>query len=134
MNKHNMYKTLVFTITLLISSLAIAQNNFSDPRLISVFESSQISNWEANHPQILAYWEFYLDNSYVVIESIEGKSQIEWPSISLGDADSFNILDIPHVLNAEKRQYFQIEGLNKILMIFSQAEIISAFNTKTSNR
>lgn len=134
MDNPKTFKLIVFTSALFFSSLAYSQVESYDTRLEAIFTESQINNWQEKQPQILSYWEFYLDNSYVIIDQLEGKLNPAWPQIELALDTELNILAFPHVLNAEKRQYYTITNSKKILLIHSQAEILSAFNLNSHQR
>lgn len=54
---------------LFVFTALVAQNNYkADKRLYEVFSSDYISQLEASKSELIPYYNFYLDNSYLVVD------------------------------------------------------------------
>jgi len=57
---------LVGFILLLMCSTTYGQNESYDNRLLSLYSHEQITELQDSDPDIIAFWEYYLDNGYMI--------------------------------------------------------------------
>ncbi|HLV52428.1 MAG TPA: hypothetical protein VKY29_00305 [Cryomorphaceae bacterium] len=120
-------KIFIVSLFALFAVSAGAQQN-TDPRLKVKFSEERLSELAKNHPSVIEYWTFYLDNAYVVSTVEPGKNVQDLQTISIDDPNDFNILalDIHPVENASG--YYLIEGTDKMLIVHSSEKIAELFN------
>ena len=109
---------IILVGTATISSLA--QQIEADPRLEVKFSNSELQAMKNDSPEELSFLNYCLDHAYIISDYKEKKSgNSELKSISIQDINNVNFFALNIELNNEI-QYFQIEGVDKILVI--QAE------------
>jgi len=119
---------------LLLAFVSFAISSFSqseyDERLLAKFSQEQLEDYRTNHPAVLEYWDFYLDNSYEIasdlpLQKLNGNDLKE---IKMRNRDAFNILDADLHPDGYSSKYFRIRGSNDVLILFSKSEIAERFN------
>lgn len=106
-----------------------AQSEFDD-RLLAKFSEEQLEDYRENHPGVLDYWNFYIDNSYEIasdlpLEKLNGNDLVE---LKIRNIDKFNILEEDLHPDGYSSKYFRIKGSNDVLILFSKSEIAERFN------
>lgn len=106
-----------------------AQSEFDD-RLLAKFSEEQLEDYRENHPDILDYWDFYLDNSYEITSDIPLKklNGNDLAEVKMRNRDKFNILDSKLHPDGYSTKYFRIKGSNDVLILFSKSEIAERYN------
>ena len=122
-----MKTTLIACFLLAASITAYSQH---DSRLEARFSPEQIAQMEEQHPSVLAYWNFYLDNAYTIQDIPQQKLQSMQNSIRIKDLNSFNILDTDLTMKRHGKQYFRIEGTQRMLVLYSNSEFTEMFNAQ----
>lgn len=125
-------KSILILFFLGISLSVFSQGDF-DKRLLARFSEQQIVELKAEHPDALAYWNYYLENSYEIIDLPNGKSADEFPEIKFKSASKFNILDEKLTMDGMGKKYYQISGTNQILVLLSSKEFTKKFNESRAN-
>lgn len=104
-----------------------AQNSAStDARLSDKFSKKELKSLTQDD---LNYWTFFLDNSYLIVDVPKEKPDAVPASIKLSglekkDINVFKLGLKPHEF---ARDYFRIEGTDKMLVVLPQTEIDQKF-------
>lgn len=120
-------RIIFFLIFLCLGGMAGAQTDF-DERLLAKFNKEKIQELEQSNPEVLAYWSYYLDNSYIITDLESGKSYEEFEILSIDDLHNFNILSADVHMERNNPKYYRIEGQNKLLILHSNTKFSSMFN------
>jgi hypothetical protein len=119
----------LFTLLLIfsVSFTAFSQSAKPDSRLQEHFTSSQLSHMDANRA---AYWNYYLDNSFSIMDIAEEKSShlSNLEEIDI-DLDSFHGLSMKLDAYQKEGAYLKIKGQDKMLVIKPMKQFIAEFNT-----
>jgi hypothetical protein len=108
---------------------ATAQNSF-DQRLKSKFTEEQIHQLKANSPQVLSYWEYYLDHAYTVSPAPAGKDISNLPVIEFTDTKTFNILSTDLQMLRSSKQYFRVANTGELFILLSNDSFTEKFNAQ----
>jgi hypothetical protein len=120
-------KRILLVLTLFICLQSQAQNQGVDSRLAERFTESQISNMDESR---IAYWSYYLDNSFTVMdiptEKVDHLSELEVIDISSSDFHGFSML-----LDSYQKEgaYLKFKNENKMVAIKPIKQFIEEFNT-----
>jgi len=111
---------LVFTF----GTAGFAQTNADvDARLYEKFSKKEIKLMQAENPETLAFWSFYLDNGYSVMEMPKGKGD------DLNAVDFDPATDNVLSLNVEPQEngnvYLRITSTGQLLALHSYTEVKS---------
>lgn len=124
---------LVFMI-LSLPLITIAQSETKpeiDKRLYEVFEADFLEKMQIEKPHFIQYQNFYLDNSYDIIDFPKGKVS-EYPIIEIENLEEFNILQLKKKgifkTSQDYPNFYIIKDSNKILMILSNKEFLKQLN------
>jgi hypothetical protein len=121
-----------FTLLLGAFALGLSAQGY-DARLLAKYSDVQIKKLQQTHPEIIAYWTYYLDHGYEVIEIPIGKGEVLWQEIKMPSRKSFNILSSGLVSDRLSPKYYRIAGTNKLLMLLSGEEVARRFNQHSKN-
>ncbi len=119
-------KTLVLLFfSIFFVSVSVAQNSSYDNRLLSKFSKNELTEMQTKNPDTFAYWNFYVSNSYQVVELPNEKSNAHEikGTVKLKDINAINIFDLKYTPLAKDYQYYRIEGTTKLLVILSEEQI-----------
>lgn len=100
-----------------------AQNSTAqDARLADRFTKKELKSLS---PEELNYWTFYLDNSYLIVDIPNEKSDAVQASVKLTGMDKkdINVFKLGFKPHAFARDYVRIEGTDKMFVILPQTEI-----------
>jgi hypothetical protein len=128
-----MKKVLIFIITIL-PLFAIGQSDIKpeiDERLYEVFETDFLERMQTLKPHYIEYQNFYLDNSYQIIDFPKGKIS-EYPIIEVKDLENLNIIRLRNEkmfkTNQDYPNFYIIKDSGKMLMILSNKDFIKKLN------
>ena len=112
---------------LIFSLSALSQTTTPDSRLQERFSQQQLSTMDEGR---VAYWNYYLDNSFEIMEIVEEKAAYlnDLEEIDI-DVISFHGLTINLDNYHQKGAYLKIKGEAKMLVVKPLARIIEEFNT-----
>lgn len=106
-----------------------------DQRVIDYLGNEKIEIIKKNNPDLIHYYNFFLDNSYTVSEvpadKLEGNN---FPTLKLplknGEVDTkkLNVLKLEIQRSYEESKYFKVEGSNQIFIMLSEKQFIEKFN------
>jgi hypothetical protein len=107
----------------------IAQSTSIDPRLRVRFSQEQLFDMQANAPSRLAFWTYYLDHSYSIVdipsEKAEALTSLEVMEIPYSQFNGFSI----HLDEHQKHgATFRFKGEDKMLVIKPMEQFINEFN------
>jgi hypothetical protein len=129
-----MMRILLFLLFLCLGGVANAQLDY-DQRLLAKFTPERLTKMKSEHPEILAYWTYYLDESYVIVDSeVSGKAMASESEVQILDLANFNILDLGLTMDRNQRQTFAIQGTNKYLVLMSNNRFVDKFNRSQTNK
>ncbi|MCF8256096.1 MAG: hypothetical protein K9J06_00985 [Flavobacteriales bacterium] len=120
----------VITATFVLSAV-VAQAQDFDKRLTAKFSKKELTEMAKNDAATLAYWNFYLDNGYQIMDIPKGKEDGIQQSITLKslDAKDINLLALDLPQHDFARQYYLIEGMSgKMLALLPKSEVKTAFD------
>lgn len=145
-NTQQNMKFLTLSFLLIVTGLATisAQNNSSvpDQRIIDAYGTTYTNKLIAQSPQRIAYLNYFLDHSYVIVEraSFAGEKMAKVSTVDLNnkhtglttrpnfDVNSFNVLQYNFKRNRKIKTQYRIDNTNKVLVFYSEEEITNAFN------
>jgi hypothetical protein len=118
----------LFSIALFLGSVGFsqglsAQNSAApDARLADRFSKKELKSLTNDE---LTYWTFYLDNCYLIVDVPKEKTDAVPASIKLDGLDKkdVNVFKLGLKPHAFARDYFRIEGTEKMLVVLPQTEI-----------
>lgn len=121
----------VFLLQLLfLAGTQAQQSPTSDDRLLARFEAEHLSMLAAEHPQILAYWNYYLDHSYYLAD-VPPEKGVGMETIDLPDDGVINIFELPVKPAARERVYYKVSGSDQLLILYSEFEMAARFRAAT---
>ena len=113
------------------SSLSI----IPDSRLIDFLGAEKTAILEKNNPDLIRYYNFYLENSYVLSvvpndKLIENNfDEVALPLTNgLVDTKKLNVLLIEVQRKYEERIYFKVKDSNELLIFLSEKELMVKYN------
>lgn len=102
-----------------------------DKRLYDVFEVDFLERMQDIKPHYIEYQNFYLDNSYQIIDFPKGKTS-EYPIIEIKDLDNLNIIELrtekKFQTNQDYPNFYIIKDSDKMLMILSNRDFVKKLN------
>ena len=112
-----------------ISISVFSQTDF-DPRLLAKFSEARIQELSKDHPEVLQYWTYYLDNSYIIVDGdASGKLLVSTgQSLKIKSLSDFNILKYDIHMDRKVRKTYDIKGTNSYLVLLSNDEFSRAYN------
>ncbi len=116
---------------LLVSNNTFAQNTESlDSRLNAKFSKKELKSLDQSE---LDYWTFYLENSFEIVDIPKEKPDAVPATISLKSLDKkdINVFKLGLTPHEFARDYFRIEGTNKMIIVLPQTEIDANFKKQT---
>lgn len=130
---------LLLSLIALFSLNALGQ--FVDSRLEEVFSETYIQNLTENHPNDLDYLNWYLDNSYVIIEISPEKCEylpylkhFDPVTKSVGenvidlDQENLNVYRYSFERLYDKSTTYRIGDSGKAIVFISQKDLATNFN------
>jgi len=120
-------RILFLLLFLCLGGVASAQVGF-DQRLLAKFNQDQLNSLKVSNPEILAYWNFYLDHSFVIIDMPAEKDFETIKTLKVSDVNNINILELHLTMDRLHAQLFKIEGSNKLLRLLSNDAFAKEFN------
>lgn len=114
---------LASVASILITVSSFAQSSAeSDTRLLSRFSEAELNNMSQSE---LAYWNYYVANSFEVIqlpqEKTDNLSNME--SVSIPETGTINIFELDIEPHAVGTQYFRINNTDQVLKVLSSSTI-----------
>lgn len=113
------------------SSLSI----IPDSRLIDFLGAEKTAILEKNNPDLIRYYNFYLENSYILLvvpndKLIENNFDEVALTLTNGlvDTKKLNVLLIDVQRKYEERIYFKVKDSNEILIFLSEKELMVKYN------
>lgn len=127
-----MYKHLILVLTLLsvFTFNSVHAQDKLDSRLLSKFSKKELKSMDAAS---LDYWIFYLENSFEITDLPKGKGDDAVPqTINLKSMDKKDVNVFKLGLNPHEyaRDYFRIEGTDKMLVVLPHTEIDQNFKVQ----
>lgn len=134
---------LIFTVVLLLAvigkSPAQTQSSIISPdiRLFDCFEKAYIELLKSNNPDLIVYYNFYLDNSYFIAELPAEKSnsaKIEKLKFqdkfknSKTNISELNILKYDVKRFYDEYSFYSIGTTNKVVVFYSEKEFMIKYN------
>lgn len=128
------FMRILAMLFMLFTSVAVhAQTDF-DKRLLAKFEEAQIQSLLEKNPEVIAYWTYFLDHGYEVVDIPSEKAESVTEVISLGrNKSNFNILATEVGTPGEHPRYFRIAGTNQMLVVRSNDDFIQKFKAHTGS-
>ena len=125
----HMYKSVLLFLAaaLVLTISSVSAQDKVDNRLLSKFSKKELKALDA---ETLDYWTFYLENSFEIAELPKGKGDdaVE-QTIALKSVDKkeLNVFDLGLEPHEFARDYFRIEGTDKMIIVLPHTEIDKNF-------
>ncbi len=123
-----MMRFIFFLVLLCFGGIVNSQTDF-DQRLLAKFDKDQITTLTSSNPEIVAYWVFYLDHSYEILDMPGQKDLSGLETLQIRDLEKFNILDFDITMDRYQHKIFKIEGSNKMLRLLSNDAFAKKLNS-----
>ena len=124
-------KQLLLLLTLTISLSAFAQRNSSNDRLLTKFSQEQLNKMETQQPQMIAYWNYFLDHGYAVNSGLNEKFKSEAVKKSFSeDVNLFNM----DIMPTSKTQVFYDSSKDLTLVVWSSDLLNRKFNRNNQKK
>jgi hypothetical protein len=112
-----------------------AQNESATPtidkRLYDVFELNDLDKMQKENPTLIRYYNFFLDNSYNIIELPDDKTT-KMKTVIIEDFTDFNILKLINDQQLTRSQdaavHYKIKNSKQVLELISGKVLIEQFN------
>jgi len=130
------YYLSLLTIFFLVSFIS-SQNPQPDKRLLDYFGQEKLDILMKNSPDIIYYYNFYLDNSWIIEElpqeklnskSILGVISLATNSSGNIDLQNINILKLNIKREYYSKTYYRIANTNKVIIFLSEEEFMKNYN------
>lgn len=145
-----MRKTVILFFVLFLTGSAFAQSNFVQPdqKLIDAFGYETVDFYQKNAPHLIKYYNFFLYNSYNIVDIPEGKNESiesipvfklkdkflsEPKDYSVNGLQNLNILKYDFKIDLNNSAIYRLEGTQKIIVFISGKEIQSNFNNSNQS-
>ncbi len=124
---------IIFSLTsILLSSFSTKD---PDPRIIDYLGQEKVDIILKNNPDLINYYNFFLENSYIISEVPQDKlidnnfTEIKLP-LENGkvDREKLNVLKLNIQRKYDSRIYFKVENSNEIFIMLSEKEFIEKYN------
>ena len=119
-------------IALFAQSENLAQNLVIDARLSGLYDADYLQRLQTLQPVQLQRLNFYLDHSYEIQNTPEGKTFEATEEVEISDIAVFNIIAFEQTHNlhrdAQSSKLFRIKGTNKLLVLLPESEFVKRFN------
>ena len=119
----NIYSLIAVVSFMTMSMVASGQNNTDiDKRLFDKFSKKELKALSVDE---LNYWTFYLENSIEVVDIPKEKPDAVPAAVTLKSMDKkdINVFKLGFKPHAVARDYFRIEGTDKMIIVLPQSEI-----------
>lgn len=138
---------VLLALSLTAVMFAQQQNNIvPDNRLYSRYQSDDINNMMANSPQDIKYWNWYLDNGYVVKQTSPELAQ-KFPALKFYDKDtkmaaeeevayvegSFNIMAYDIDIQIDRTRTYRIGDTGYIVNVLPSSKLVEKYNKFLEN-
>ncbi len=138
-------KLLVLIGAVLLSIYSYGQQ--ADSKLSVLYTPAEISHFKQNNPDVLEFYNYYVNNATYFTEIPKGKTlktiplkkvnpktgEVLQDAIQMIDLDDFN----PYLFNCKSQNnvntFYSIQASNKILVMRSTIEIQKMFNRSKNN-
>jgi len=110
---------------------AYSQSDF-DKRLLAKFSDDQIHKLQEVQPNSVAYFEFFLDHGYKLIDAKDGKDFQFEGILKVKDLDNINLFELGLEHPLKEYKFYQLRNSDKILVLVPRKQIIKHFNKKQS--
>jgi len=130
MRKHLL--VIASVITILFSSFTGIQ---PDQRIIDYLGQEKVDIIVKNNPDLIRYYNYFLENSYMVSEVPQEKlidnnfAVIDLP-LTNGKVDTkaLNVLKLEIQRKYDERSYFKVKNSNEIFVMLSEKEFMEKYN------
>jgi len=116
--------TLIFVATV---AFAYGQTDY-DNRLLAKFSEERIKELQQTQPQIIEYWTYYLDESYQIVGTADGKTLPSEKTIKIKDFNNLNILELDVQMDRSMSKSYKIKSTGEYLVLLSNEAFSAKFN------
>ncbi|PLX08624.1 MAG: hypothetical protein C0596_07155 [Marinilabiliales bacterium] len=135
---------VIISLISLVSTISLAQEVYVDSRLDVAFSEDYLNDLLENSPHQLKYMNWYLDNSYSIVDAgldkceqmpylkhLDPVNKIIGSNVESVDEGNFNIYMYQIEREFDKNVYYRIGDTGKALVIYSHKKLANNFNTYT---
>ncbi len=128
-------KFLLTTFLVFSAAVILAQSNY-DQRLLAKFDQKRIAELQSTQPQILAYWTYFLDHGYTVVDLANSREKYipETKILRIKDLNNINILELDILPDRHLSKAYQIKGSNKLLVLWSNDAFVKKYERGASEK
>lgn len=131
---------LIIIASLVIILLSSFSENQPDQRIIDYLGQEKVDIIAKNNPDLIRYYNYFLDNSYMVASVPQDKlndnnfQEIDLP-LKNGKVDikTLNVLKLEIQRKYDERIYFKVKNSNEIFVMLSEKEFIEKYNEYRRN-
>ncbi|MCK5856340.1 MAG: hypothetical protein KAG64_02555 [Bacteroidales bacterium] len=106
-----------------------------DQRLIDYLGAEKVANIQESSPDLIAYYNFYLDNAYTLADVPSDKlTDNNFPTLDLPlrngkvDTKKLNILMLDIQRKYDVSVYYKINGSSQVMIFLSEIEFVKKYN------
>jgi len=135
-----MFKRLFFLFVLVMSSYLI-QAQIADPRLLTIYSQDYLDDISENHPNELRYLNWYLDNSFSILELgvdkcqhlpflkyIDPETKQICGNVDIVDVQNFNIYMYSFERFYDKKSVYRIGSTGFAIAFDSEKKLAENYN------
>jgi hypothetical protein len=131
-------RSIYMLLFLLLSSIGALAQSSHDQRLLESYEGEYLDRLEKQSPVIYQRLNFYLDNTYQIIEKHPKKFTGPIETIKIKDLDNINIFEVQNSNKIspdyKRKLVFKIKGTNKLLILESMEQFNKDFNKNRQSK
>jgi len=131
MRKIKHFTTLILSFLLFSSFTKVVP----DARLVEYLGQEKLAILQKNDPDIIVYYNYYLDNSYILqtipADKLEGGNYQTLKLPLRGgkvDTQKLNVLKLDIQRKYDQRVYYKVEGSSEVLIFLSEKEFMKKYN------
>lgn len=130
-----MKTNLLIIASIIFLSLASFTGIKPDPRILDYLGQEKLDITIQNNPELIRYYNFFLENSYLVSEVPQNKlDENNFPTLKLPlingkvDTKKLNVLILDIERKYDERSYFKVKDSKEIFIMLSEKEFIKKYN------
>ena len=113
-----------YILVLAIALFAFSDLYAQDHRLSGLYSVEQIRKIEKENPQIIEYWDTYLNKGWLITVA---KEENQLHGTMSASPEGFNPLDY-QIFPSDETQYYQLEGTNLTLIVYPKDYLLHLYN------
>ncbi|MBU0764457.1 MAG: hypothetical protein KJ607_06460 [Bacteroidetes bacterium] len=138
-----MYKKIMIAMAFVCCALIASGQEAPDAKLYVRYNQAYINNLLNNNPEIVVYLNFFVNNSWRIIDKPDKEidcsklskinpetGEILEDPITSEDLEDFNIYRYNYRMDPDKRTYYTLGDTDKILIVLSDNELSKLYKNR----